>query len=246
MSYLDKITRGKQVKPRRIVCYGPHGIGKTTFASEFPSPVFIPTEDGCGDLDVASYPLCLQLEDAWFAMMELGGSADHGFKTVVVDSADWLEQLIWKTVCEKHGKRAITDFDFGKGYGEAAAIFKRILGALDACRAIGQHVVLLAHCEVVKFSDPQNESYDRYTPKLHKSVSSVMQEWADEVLFCNYKRYVRKENLGFNKSRGIAAGDERVIYTRETAGFLAKNRLGLPPELPLDFSEFEPFLSRGN
>ena len=246
MSYLEQVTRGKKVKPRRTVFYGPHGIGKTTFASEFPSAVFIPTEDGCDDLDVASFPLCRSLEDAWGAMVELGGSKDHGFKTVVVDSADWLEQLIWKTVCEKHGKKAITDFDYGKGYGESAAIFKKILTALDTCRAIGMHVVLLAHCEVVKFSDPQNESYDRYTPKLHKSVSSVMQEWADEVLFANYKRYVRKEDLGFNKSRGIAGGDERVIYTQESAGFLAKNRLGLPAEMPLDFAEYEPFLNRGN
>jgi len=246
LSYLEQVTRGKKVKPRRTVFYGPHGIGKTTFASEFPSAVFIPTEDGCDDLDVASFPLCRSLEDAWGAMVELGGSKDHGFKTVVVDSADWLEQLIWKTVCEKHGKKAITDFDYGKGYGESAAIFKKILTALDTCRAIGMHVVLLAHCEVVKFSDPQNESYDRYTPKLHKSVSSVMQEWADEVLFANYKRYVRKEDLGFNKSRGIAGGDERVIYTQESAGFLAKNRLGLPAEMPLDFAEYEPFLNRGN
>jgi len=241
--FLSKVTKGKQARPRRTVLYGTHGIGKSTWASEWPSAVFVQTEDGCGDLDVASFPLCTRLEDAWGAIMELGGEESHEFKTVVIDSADWLEQLIWKTVCEKHGKKSITDFDYGKGYGEASSIFSKVLAALDCCRNRGLHVVILAHCEIVKFSDPQNESYDRYCPKLHKSVSSLLQEWADEVLFAQYKRYVRKEDLGFKKTRGIASGDERVIYTQESAGFLAKNRLGLPQELPMDFAAYEPFLT---
>ena len=244
--FLSRVTKGKQLRPRRTLLYGTHGIGKSTWAAEWPSAVVVPTEDGCADIDVASFPVCETVEEAWGAIIELGGDEDHGFKTVVVDSADWLEQLVWKTVCEKHGKKAITDFDFGKGYGEAASIFGKILHALDGCRDKGLHVVILAHCDVVKFSDPQNESYDRYMPKLHKSVSGMLQEWADEVLFANYKRYVRKEDLGFKKTRGIASGDERVLYTQESAGFLAKNRLGLPQELPLDFAAYEPFLTGDN
>lgn len=241
--FLSKIQKGKQQRTRRTVLYGTHGIGKSTWAAEWPNAVVVQTEDGCADLDVAKFPLCENLTDAWGAIIELGGEEQHDFQTVVIDSADWLEQLIWRAVCEKHGKKAITDFDFGKGYGEAASIFGKILLALDGCRAKNMHVVVLAHCEVVKFSDPQSESYDRYMPKLHKSVSSMLQEWADEVLFAGYKRYVRKEDLGFKKTRGIASGDERVIYTQESAGFLAKNRLGLPQELPLDFAAYEPFLT---
>jgi len=239
---LEQVTRGKKKQPRRTVLYGTHGIGKSTWASQWPDAVFVPTEDGCGDLDVASFPVCETLEQAWGAIVELGTKDAHDFKTVVVDSADWLEQLIWRAVCDKHQKKSITDFDFGKGYGEAAAIFGKILNALDCCRNIGMHVVVLAHCDVVKYSDPQSDSYDRYMPKLHKTISGMMQEWADEVLFAAYKRFVRKEDLGFKKTRGIASGDERVIYTQEAAGFLAKNRLGLPVELPLDFSAYATFL----
>lgn len=242
MSRLSTVTKGKQRRPRRTVVYGTHGIGKTTWASCWPEAVFVPTEDGCGDLDVSAFPLCETLEDAWGAIIELGGKEPHDFKTVVIDTADWLEQLIWKAVCEKHSKKAITEFDFGKGYGFATEILGKVLRALDCCRNTGMHVVILAHCDIRKFTEPGLESYDRYTPKLHKDAAAMLQEWADEVLFCGYKRFVRKEDLGFQRSRGIAVGDERVLFTRETPGHLAKNRLGLPPEMSLDFAEYEKFL----
>lgn len=244
MSYLEKINLGKQKRPRRTVIYGTHGIGKSTWASKWPGAVFLPTEDGCGDLDVASFPLCETLADAWGAVMELSTpGADHDFKTVVLDSADWLEKLIWAEVCSKANKKAITDFDFGKGYGAATKIFDSILTAMNACRDAGLHVVVIAHCEIKKISEPGMDSYDKYTPKMHKEVSALLQEWADEVLFCGYKRFIRQEDLGFNKTRGIAVGgQERVIYTQEGAGFLAKNRIGLPAELPMDFESYKAFL----
>jgi len=223
MSFLESINRGKQKRPRRTVLYGTHGIGKTTWAAKWPGAVVLPTEDGCGDLDVASFPLAKTLGEAWGPIMEIGTpEADHDFKTIVLDSADWL----------------------GKGYGSAARIFQNILSAFNACRDAGLHVVIIAHCEVKKFNEPGIESYDRYTPKLHKEVAALLQEWADEVLFCNYKTYVKREDMGFNKSRGIAVGNsERVIYTQEGPGHLAKNRLGLPVEMSMDFEEYAPFLS---
>ena len=244
MGYLEKVSSGKKSRTRRTVIYGTHGIGKSTWASKWPDPVFLPTEDGCGDLDVASFPLCESLGDAWAPIVELGTpDAEHDFKTIVLDSADWLEKLIWQEVCRKSDKKAITDFDFGKGYGAAAKIFDSILTAMNACRDVGLHVVVIAHCEIRKVSEPGMETYDRYTPKMHKEVSALLQEWADEVLFCGYRRFVRQEDLGFNKTRGIAVGgQERVIYTQEGAGHLAKNRIGLPGEMSMDFDEYRPFI----
>ena len=244
MGYLDQVKRGKQPRPRRTVLYGTHGIGKSTWASKWPSPIFIPTEDGCGDLDVASFPLATKLEGVWGPMIELSSEGhDHGFETAILDSADWLEKIIWDHVCKAADKKAITDFDFGKGYGSAAKLFSSFLTSLNAMRDAGIHVVVIAHCEVKKFTQPGLESYDRYTPKLHKEVAAMLQEWADEVLFCNYKTYVVQEDLGFKKTRGIATGgDERVIYTQEGPGHLAKNRLGLPPEMSMDFDDYAQFL----
>lgn len=242
MSLLATITKGPKPKPRRTVLYGVHGIGKSTWAAKWPGAVFVPTEDGIADLDVASFPLCLDLNAAYQAIVELGGG-DHEFKTVVIDSADWLERLIWKRVCEKEGKKAITDFGYGAGYGKSTSVFADMLGALNCCRDVGMHVVLLAHSEVKRFENPEGDSFDRYVPKLHRDTAALMQEWADEVLFASYKVNVRKSDEGFNKERGVGVGaGERVIRTTERPAHLAKNRLNLPDELPLDFGIYEKHL----
>lgn len=239
---LEKVRKGKTARPRRTVLYGVHGIGKSSWAANWPDAVFVPTEDGIDDIDVASFPLCTDLISAHGAVIELGGG-EHEFKTVVVDSADWLERLIWKHICQKEGKKAITDFGYGSGYGKAAAIFQDILQALNACRCVGMHVVLLAHSEVKRFENPAGDSYDRYVPKLHRDTAALLQEWADEVLFANYKVAVRKTDEGFNRERGVGVGaGERVIYTCERPSHMAKNRLNLPDELPLDFSAYQKFL----
>lgn len=246
MGMLDLVHRGRKAVPRRTVMFGVHGWGKSTWASKWPNPIFVQTEDGVADLDVASFPLAKSLNDAWQAIMELGTpGADHGFKTVVLDTADWLEQLIWNQVCEQNGKKSITDFDFGKGHGAATTIFSHILTALNACRDAGMHVVILAHCEITKFTPPGQPSYDRYVPKLHRDAASLLQEWADELLFANYETSVIKEDLGFNKERGIVIGrGERVLYTSEGPGYNAKNRLGLPPKMSANFEEYAQYLNR--
>ena len=50
------ITTGILNTPVKVVLYGPEGIGKSTFASHFPDPVFIDTEGGTKRLNVARLP----------------------------------------------------------------------------------------------------------------------------------------------------------------------------------------------
>lgn len=244
MSLLESVHRGKKIRPRRTLLYGVHGVGKSTWGSKWSEPVFVPTEDGIADLDVASFPVCTDLNEAYQAIIELGGG-EHEFRTVVLDSADWLERLIWKKVCANEGKKAITDFGYGQGYGKAAAIFQDVLTALSACRSVGMHVVIIAHSEIKRYENPEGDSYDRFYPKLHRDVAALIQEWADEVLFCNYKVNVRKTDEGFNKERGVGVGTgERVLYTTEKPSHQAKNRLGLPDEMPFDFDAYSKFLPK--
>lgn len=236
LQQVKKTSAGR--RPRRILLYGTHGIGKSTFGSCAPDPVFIQTEDGLQDVDASAFPLARNTADIFQAIEELS-TQPHDFKTVILDSADWAERLIWKTVCEQGGKDSITDFGFGKGYGSAAAMFSTMLDGLATLgERCGMLVILLAHCQVEKFENPQTESYDRYTPKLHKSVNGMLQEWCDEVLFCGYKVLTKTSDEGFNKSRNIAFGGARTIYTTEKPSHMAKNRLSLPDEIPLAFSEY--------
>jgi len=235
---LSSIKKTKSAeRPRRIVLYGTHGIGKSTFGACAPAPIFIPTEDGLSDIDADAFPLAKSLTDVIQAISELASEA-HEFTTVVVDTADWLERLVWEHICAQGGKSCIADFGYGKGYEEAAVKFRSVLDGLDFLRLErGMMVILLAHCKVERFENPETEAYDRYMPKLHKSTAGMLQEWADEVLFANYKVYTRTDGKGFDE-RKLASGGERVLYTTEKPSHLAKNRLGLPPEIPFSFAAY--------
>lgn len=219
----------------------------SSWAANWPSPVFIPTEDGLAHIDVPAFPLARSLSDVREAVLGLTSENEqHDFKTVVIDSADWLEKLIWDAVCVKAGKDHVSDIGYGKGYAESATIMQKILMSLNMCRNRGMHVVLIAHAAITRFESPEGESYDRYAPKLHRESAAVLQEWADEVLFASYKVFTATKNEGFGRERAVGIGTgERIIRTTERPSHNAKNRLGLPDEMSLSFSEYEKFLSNG-
>lgn len=244
MSILSTARKGKNPKPRRTVLYGTHGIGKSTWASHWPGPLFLPTEDGINDLEVASLPLITEAITVMQAAMELATPSEpHGYKTVVLDSADWLERLIWRDVATEAGVKTVDDIGYGKGHTQTAERFAQVLRAFNGCRDAGMHVVVIAHCEIKRFESPEGDSYDRYVPKLHRQSAALLQEWADEVLFASYKTFTRQADEGFGRKRNIGVGgDERVLRTAEKPGYLAKNRLGLPDELPLDFEQYRGYL----
>ncbi len=243
-SLLSKVRKTKSIqRPRRVLIYGTHGIGKSTFGSCAPSPIFVQTEDGLQDLDCESFPLAQSFTDVMQACWELSTS-DHRFHTLVVDSVDWLERLIWKQVCEEGGKEDIGEFGYGKGYERASAKWDLFLKQIESCNVDkGMMIVLIGHAKIEKFANPETDSYDRYSPRLHKTSSAILQEWCDEVLFANYKVYTKKSEEGFDKTRtsGIGSG-ERVLKTTERPSHMAKNRLGLPDEIPLAFAEYAKYV----
>lgn len=240
MAYnLSSIKRGKNIRPPRILLYGPHGLGKSTFGACAPSPIFLNIEDGLGTIDTAAFPLTTTYPQVIEAIGSLY-TEQHEFQTLVIDTADWLEKLVWKEACRIHGKADIEEFGYGKGYGAALDVWRQVLDGLLSLRDTkNMCVVFTAHCKVKRFDSPETEPYDRYMPKLHDSASALIQEWADCVLFANHKTVVTKEDVGFNQkvARGITTG-QRVIYTTEKPAYLAKNRYALPEELPLDWNTF--------
>jgi hypothetical protein len=239
MSLLQQIERGRQSKPRRVMLYGVHGIGKSSFGAAAPSPVFIQTEDGLGEIDCDKFPLATSFDDVMTALMELY-SDQHAFQTVVVDTLDWLERSIWAHVCRTRSKEAIEDFGYGKGYTFALDPWQEILDGLDALRnERGMMIILLAHAKIERFENPETDAYDRYSPRLHKHASAMIQEWCDEVLFATYQVHTKQSDEGFNRTRtrGIGSGD-RIIRTCERPAHMAKNRLRLPEELPLEFAAY--------
>ena len=236
---LAQLSRAGIPKPPRLLVHGVAGVGKTTFASQAQQPVFIQTEDGLGTLPVAHFPLARTFEEVLEALVALYTEA-HDFQTVVVDSVDWLEPLIWAKACRDNGWASIEDAGFGKGYVAALSHWRQYLDGLNALRDDrGMTVIQLAHTDIKRFDSPEHDPYDRYVIKLHSRAAALLQEHSDAVLFANYRISTVKADVGFNKKVNRALGSgERVLHTAERPAFLAKNRYGLPETLSLDWTSF--------
>jgi hypothetical protein len=231
---LTSIKRGPDLKPPRLFLYAVEGIGKSTFAANAPNPIFIQTEDGLAGLDVARFPTMVEkIDDVRSAIGSLY-EQEHDFETVVLDSADWLEQVIAKEIESTHDAK---DLAYGKGALKQAEVWRELLDGFNALRNDrGMSVILIGHCQIKRFDSPETEPYDRYQPKLQERSGALVREWADAVLFANYRTVVKTTDVGFKKevSRGITTG-ERLLYTTEKPAYMAKNRYALPESLPLSW-----------
>ena len=226
------LQTGRIYRPQKTVIYGPEGIGKSTLASQFPSPVFLDTEGGSHHLDVTRIPAPKTWEDVTAAIGALVVEK-HEFRTLVIDTADWLEKLLIEHICQHANKTSVEDFGYGKGYIILAEEFTKFLGSFNPLLSRGMHVLLLAHCRIVKFEQPEAAgAYDRYELKLTKQVAPLVKEWCDMLLFANYFTRVAESDSG--KKRGVG-GRERVLYTTHTAAWDAKNRHGFEEKLPFAF-----------
>jgi len=220
-------------KPQKIIIYAVPGIGKTTFASTFKKPILIRTEDGAGNIDIDTFPTIPNNYTELNIMLRVLYSEEHDYETLELDSLDWTEPLVWAETCRLHKKQDIEAFGYNKGYIHAEAQWRRLSKSLDYIQDKKKmNIVLTAHSEIKRYEPPDSDPYDRYQIKLQKRASKFWREWADIVLFCNYKVQLVKAESSFNqeKKRGIGSG-ERVIYTEERPAFRAKNRWDLPPEI---------------
>lgn len=225
------ITRGPRLRALGVVLYGPEGIGKSTLASQFPSPIFIDLEHGTDTMDIARTDTPKTFNDVLTLMTMI--LEEDEFKTVVIDTADKLEQLITAHVLEAHHLNSIEDAGYGKGYTYIAEEFVRFLRKCGELIDAGKNVVIVAHAMMRKFEQPDEMgAYDRWELKLSKKAAPLVKEWADMVLFLNYKTTVVTDEKTKSKK---ARGGKRVMYATHHPAWDAKNRFGLDDELDMDF-----------
>ncbi len=249
MGLLDRVITGVEAAPPRLVVYGGEGIGKSSLAARAPNPVFIQTEDGLRQIATSKLPLCRTYDDFEMQLAAVRLD-DHQFDTLVIDSLDWLEKLIWADVCRKFNVSHIEKADGGyaRGYKHALTQWREVIDGLDAANNRGMAIVLIAHAKVQRFEDPESSPYDRYTLALHRDADDLVREWVDAVLFATAKKRTVTEEVGFNKTRTTAKavgleGGERILRAIGSPACVAKNRYGMPGELPLSWDELAKFLN---
>jgi hypothetical protein len=232
-------TQKLNTNPPICVFYGVDGVGKTRLASEFPDPVYLPTrgERPPKGVDMPSPGTIESLEE----MLDIFGellTMEHDRKTVIIDSLDGLEPLVWKTTCSRLGVRSIEEPGYGKGYIEADTEWREYLGGVEALADNGVAVVQLAHPEITRFDSPTSDPYSRYSLKLNKRAAALVRESADVVGFLNYRVTLKKADVGFKKTvtHGESGGD-RQINVEERAGFVAKNRYDMPATLQFNLGK---------
>ena len=238
------ITKGIISKPVKVCVYGVEGIGKTTFASQFPEPLFFDLDKGSAQLDVSrvtditSWPLLLS------SIKEIYDNPTI-CKTLVIDTADAAERMCIDYICGKFNKKGIEEFSYGAGYTYLTEEFARFLVQLDACIGQGVNVVVLAHAVLKTVTLPEEMgTYDHWELKLSSKttnkVAPLVKEWADLLLFANYKTILIEDG-----TRKKAAGGKRIMYTTHTTFADAKNRFSLAEELPFDYNEIAQLIPNG-
>lgn len=239
-----EIIKGVIPCAKKVVIYGPEGIGKSTFASKFPDPVFIDTEGSTNSMDVARLPKA----SSWQMLLDqVDYVRTHPTmcKTLIIDTMDWAEAMCIQYICDKHRKSGIEDFGYGNGYTYVKEEIGRFLNKLSEVKDAGVNVVLTAHAQIKKFEQPDElGAYDRWELKLGKKTTSqtspLVKEWADMLLFANYKTFSIAVDDKGNKRK--AQGGERVMYTTHNACWDAKNRYGLPDEVAFSYDSIRTII----
>jgi len=227
-----------------MLLHGTEGIGKSTMCKFAPKPIFIQTEDGLDQIDVAKFPLAKSYDAVKNNLMSLLEET-HDFLTVVIDSLDWLEKLaVLKILGEFKSKKTLADFDYGKGYAMLIPLFEDILAILHRLREDkNMNIILVAHTKTEKVEDPTGASYDQYAPRLDKRVNGLVKEWCDIIGFASH--YMRKEEQdeNFGGKRTVAksiteGGTDRQLILEGSPAIVAKCRYQMPGRSPLIGKEF--------
>lgn len=252
---LKDLRRTTATLPPRVLIYGEPGLGKTTLASEFPEPIFLQIEDGTpSDLELNSFGRLESYDDVMEAIGVLY-SEEHEGKTVVIDSLDKLEHLIWaKVSADNQWATGIEQPGYGKGYVMADTYWSDVLEGLNALRRDkGMGIVLIAHSIINTVNDPMTASYSRYDIRLHKRAIAIIQDEMDAILFINQDVSLLQNDPKAKSGPGArlraAGGGNRFIHATPRPAYVAKNRYGLPDKLQYEkgkgFAALAPYFPGG-
>ncbi len=247
MNYAEMIKSGPTVKPPRIVLVGVEGVGKSTAGAQMPNPIFLCAENGLvGEQFAETKNISPKSWEELLGFVDYLRTEKHEYKTLVIDTLDWLEPELYRFICQRDSKpdkklKSVEDYGYGKGYVVACDEFRGLLSKLESLNNAGMGIMFLAHVQIKAFNNPTGDNYDRYEMKVAKQISALVKEWADAVLFARFETYTEKDGA---KAKG-KGGDVRVAHTRHCAAWDAKNRFSLPEILPFDMPGILEAIKKG-
>jgi len=233
---LASLRRASVPLPPLMLVYGTAGMGKTSLALQAPDAVYIQiaperppsdvTPNGFGELTEYS-----QVIEAISSLY----SETHEFKTVVIDSIDALEPLVWRETCLRNQWKDIEQAGYGKGYLAADHVWRELIAGCDALRRDrGIQVIWLALADATNHEEPGSQPYKRYAMKVHKRAEGLLTQAADAVLFINTKVTIKETEAGFGKKNAHAeGGGSRWLFTDGRPAYVAKNRFNMPDSILL-------------
>lgn len=237
-----ELLKGKTIEPRKTLVYADSGGGKTTLAAGAPRAVIMDYEGGANDIDCTKTPRIKTYHDTLTILQQIQ-TENIGLQTLVIDSLDWLQTIIWQFVSDEAGVKSIAEISYGQGYKLALAYWQHIVSELERIR-LNQNVgiVLLCHSEIKRFEDPAGSSYDRWQPKLHAAAAALFTEYVDEILYCDLETFTKTEDEGFGRkrTRGTTSG-RRVLRTTACPAWVAKNRLSMPDTIDCSWEAYQAY-----
>jgi hypothetical protein len=242
MSILDNIKKGQSHRAPRIMMIGVEGVGKSTAGANMPNPVFICGEEGLVGPQFADTPSYTPVNwEDLLKFVDALATEKNEFKSVVIDTLDWLEPMLYAHVCTKAGHKNIEDFGYGKGYVVAQQEARNLLMRLDRLNVQGMNVLILCHSQIKTVNNPVGDNYDHFEAKVNAKICGIFREWCDAVLFAQFDMFTKKDGMRA-KAYG---GDGRIVQTTHSAAWDAKNRYGLPEVMPLDMAAILDAINAG-
>lgn len=230
------IRQGRQTAPRKIVIYGAPKMGKSSLAASAPDCLLIPTEDRVKHIDCAKTDVVRSFDEIMDVFEYLMQGSPY--KSVIIDSLDWMEPMLHSYICKKKGFKSLfddhdKDVNYGKGLKvHATEGWKMFLQNCDILREQqNMSIILVAHSSIEKISPPDGDAFDRYTMKIDKNAVAVVEEWADVIGFYQREIAIKKEDQGFGQKKGKALNIDgnRILNMQSTSpAWIAGNSFNLP------------------
>jgi hypothetical protein len=246
-SLADIKSKSDKPLPNRYGLYAGPGFGKTSIAAYAPKPIFLKSrgETGLDTLiDAGQIPPTPSLPEIthWLDLMaalRLLLDEEHGYKTLVIDTANGMERLCHEYITERDfggdwGDRGFSSYQ--KGYDVSLAEWRLFQNELDKLREKGMTIFMLMHARVKPFRNPSGLDYDRYVPELHEKSWVMLKGWLDVIIFGNLEIAVhtakKSDSLDPTKKGKASDASSRILYCNsDNPSYEAKNRLGLPAEI---------------